>query len=83
MTSEDIPSAIPSRVLYTMIRMSDLDRSVAFYRDALGKRLTSMGVRIIREPGPMTHTADNGARDVIAFAEDPDGYRIGLIGVRV
>jgi lactoylglutathione lyase len=28
--------ALPSRILYTMIRVSDLDRSVAFYRDLLG-----------------------------------------------
>jgi lactoylglutathione lyase len=47
------------------------------------KRLTPMGVRIIREPGPMTHTATNGARDVIAFVEDPDGYRIELIEAKV
>ncbi len=26
----------PSRVLYTMVRVSDLDRSIAFYCDALG-----------------------------------------------
>jgi lactoylglutathione lyase len=26
----------PSRILYTMVRVSDLDRSIAFYRDALG-----------------------------------------------
>ncbi len=28
-------SILPSRVLYTMFRVSDLDRSVAVYRDAL------------------------------------------------
>jgi len=31
----------------------------------------------------MTHTADNGACDVIAFIEDPDGYRIELIEASV
>ena len=36
MRNEHNQSAIPSRILYTMIRVSDLDRSVAFYRDALG-----------------------------------------------
>jgi len=127
-------------MLHTMIRVGDLDRSLAFYLDALGmheirrenypegrftlvfvgygdesdstvieithnwdedsyshgtgfghmamglkdiyaacEHLKSMGVKIIREAGPMTHTADNGARDVIAFVEDPDGYRIELI----
>jgi len=44
-------------------------------------RVASMGVKVIREPGPMTHIVDNGARDVIAFVEDPDGYRIELIEV--
>jgi lactoylglutathione lyase len=38
-----------------------------------------MGVKILRRPGPMTHIADTGQRDVIAFVEDPDGYRIELI----
>ena len=27
---------IPSRILYTMLRVSNLERSIAFYRDALG-----------------------------------------------
>lgn len=26
----------PNRILYTMLRVADLDRSIAFYRDALG-----------------------------------------------
>lgn len=32
------------------------------------------GVNIVREPGPMKHGST-----VIAFVEDPDGYRIELI----
>ncbi|MEH6608711.1 MAG: lactoylglutathione lyase [Halioglobus sp.] len=32
------PSALPASILYTMIRVSDLDRSIAFYRDALSMR---------------------------------------------
>jgi lactoylglutathione lyase len=31
-----ISAALPSRILYSMIRVADLDRSIAFYRDALG-----------------------------------------------
>ncbi len=31
-------SAIPSRILYTMIRVADLDRSIEFYHDALGMK---------------------------------------------
>jgi len=32
------------------------------------------GVRIVREPGPMKH-----GTTVIAFIEDPDGYKVELI----
>ncbi|MEN8178592.1 MAG: lactoylglutathione lyase [Pseudomonadota bacterium] len=132
---------MPSRILYTMIRVADLDRSVAFYRDMLGmrelrreiftegcftlvfmgyevvaphasieltynwdedsyelgtgyghialevtdiyvacERLEKAGVPIVLAPGLMTHAPDEtGHREVIAFIEDPDGYRIELI----
>lgn len=36
MNSQDNSAVIPHRILYTMIRVGDLDRSLAFYRDALG-----------------------------------------------
>jgi lactoylglutathione lyase len=29
---------LPTRILYTMLRVGDLDRSIAFYADALGMR---------------------------------------------
>lgn len=38
------------------------------------ERLRAQGVRITREPGPMQHGST-----VIAFVEDPNGYRIELI----
>ena len=38
------------------------------------ERLRSAGARIVREPGPMKHGST-----VIAFLEDPNGYRIELI----
>ena len=38
------------------------------------EKLTEAGVKITRAPGPMKH----GTR-VIAFIEDPDGYKIELI----
>lgn len=38
------------------------------------ERLKSEGVKIPRPPGPMAHGGS-----VIAFVEDPDGYRIELI----
>ena len=44
-------------------------------------RIKKNGVKMLREPGPMAATATNGARDVIAFIQDPDGYKIELIEV--
>jgi lactoylglutathione lyase len=38
------------------------------------ERLRERGAPIVREPGPMKHGAT-----VIAFVEDPDGYKIELI----
>lgn len=139
--SDTSPSTtLPHRILHTMLRVSDLEKSVSFYCEKLGMRefrredysagrftlsfigygneeahsvieltynydneiyehgtgfghialavrdihatcdrLASQGVEILRQPGPMTHTADTGQRDVIAFIADPDGYRIELI----
>lgn len=37
-------------------------------------RVRSMGYKVTREPGPMKH-----GTTVIAFIEDPDGYKIELI----
>ena len=123
------------RILHTMLRVGDLERSIAFYTDILGMRLlrrkdypggkftlafvgygeeseeavielthnwdtegydlgdgfghVALGVdgiyevcekirgaggKISREPGPMKH-----GTTVIAFVEDPDGYKIELI----
>ncbi len=47
--------------------------------DALCRQLEKDGVKILRPPGPMTHAAHTGQRDIIAFLEDPDGYRVELI----
>ena len=123
------------RLLHTMIRVGDLERSLRFYTEVLGMRLLrrkdypdgkftlafvgygeeseqavieltynwgvdkyelgnafghiALGVpniygaceevkrrggKVVREPGPMKHGGS-----VIAFVEDPDGYRIELI----
>ena len=40
-------------------------------------RLRAAGVKVVREPGPMQH-----GTTVIAFIEDPNGYRIELIQQR-
>ena len=123
------------RILHTMIRVGNLDLSLAFYTDVLGMKLISRkdypdgkftlafvgfgtnpeqaeleltynwgvesyelgsgyghialgvdgiyevceriraaGGKITREPGPMKH-----GTTVIAFVQDPDGYKIELI----
>ncbi len=123
------------RILHTMIRVGDLDKSLAFYTDILGMRLLrrndypegkftlafvgyqeeadgpvlelthnwgveryeigtgyghialavddayaaceqikARGGKVTREAGPM-----KGGTRVIAFVEDPDGYKIELI----
>ena len=123
------------RVLHTMLRVGDLERSLAFYTDVLGMRLLrrqdypdgqftlafvgyqsedegavielthnwgvghyeagnafghialevedaraacedirARGGKVVREAGPMKHGST-----VIAFVEDPDGYKIELI----
>lgn len=41
---------------------------------AVCDQLRSKGVKVVREPGPMKHSTT-----VIAFVEDPNGYRIELI----
>jgi len=141
MTETTQQPAIQARILHTMIRVADLNRSIAFYRDILGMRefrretfthgrftlvfigygdeanstvielthnwdeddythgsgyghialevtdiyatcaqLVQKGAKFIREPGPMTYAVDEtGVRELIAFIEDPDGYRIELI----
>jgi lactoylglutathione lyase len=123
------------RILHTMLRVGDLDKSLAFYTDVLGMRLLrrndypegkftlafvgyqdekdgavielthnwgvgryeigtgyghialavedacaacdaikARGGKVTREAGPM-----KGGHTVIAFVEDPDGYKIELI----
>jgi len=41
---------------------------------ATGEAARANGAKVVREPGPMKH-----GTTVLAFLEDPDGYRIELI----
>lgn len=126
------------RILHTMVRVGNLEKSIEFYRDLLGMkllrqkdypggqftlaflgyadeseqavieltynwgvdnydkgngyghiaigvddiydtcaRIKARGGNVTREPGPMKHGST-----VIAFVEDPDGYKIELIQVQ-
>lgn len=125
------------RLLHTMLRVGNLDRSIAFYTDILGMKLLrkhdypegqftlafvgygdeathsvieltynygvekyelgtayghialgcddvyatcekirAAGGKIVREPGPMKH-----GTTILAFVEDPDGYKVELLGI--
>jgi lactoylglutathione lyase len=47
---------------------------------AVVEHMKNKGVIILREPGPMAYAVDQtGHREVIAFVEDPDGYKIELV----
>lgn len=51
--------------------------------DAVCNRLKMLPVNIVRPAGPMTFAADETEeKEIIAFIEDPDGYRIELIQTR-
>ena len=62
--------------------VSEYDLGTAYGHIALGvesvaetcERIRAAGGRITREPGPV-----KGGRTVIAFVEDPDGYKVELI----
>ncbi len=40
------------------------------------EKIRAAGGKIVREPGPMKH-----GTTILAFVEDPDGYKIELLGV--
>lgn len=39
-------------------------------------KIRSAGGKVVREPGPMLH-----GTTILAFVEDPDGYKIELLGI--
>ncbi|HCL4077758.1 TPA: lactoylglutathione lyase [Pseudomonas aeruginosa] len=137
----EVEAALPRRLLHTMLRVGDLDRSLRFYTEVFGmdvlrredypdgqftlaflgygseadhsvielthnwgrseyergnayghialavddvyaavERLKQLGASVSRPAGPLSsRPADGSEPDVIAFVDDPDGYRIELI----
>jgi lactoylglutathione lyase len=81
-----------SQFLHTMLRVGDLQRSVDFYTKGFGMKeirrrdvpdgkytLCFVGYgeeadKVTREPGPVKF-----GTTIIAFVEDPDGYKIELV----
>ncbi|ACE83554.1 lactoylglutathione lyase [Cellvibrio japonicus] len=41
------------------------------------EKIRAAGGKIVREPGPMKH-----GTTILAFVEDPDGYRVELLGIK-
>ena len=41
------------------------------------EKIRAAGGKIVREPGPMMH-----GTTILAFVEDPDGYKIELLGIK-
>jgi len=41
------------------------------------EKIRNAGGKIVREPGPMLH-----GTTILAFVEDPDGYKIELLGIK-
>ncbi len=41
------------------------------------EKIRTAGGKIVREPGPMMHGST-----ILAFVEDPDGYKIELLGIK-
>ena len=60
-----------SRRVHSTIRLDDVLGEVL---EIAAKELEAEGVKIPRPPGPMKH-----GTTVIAFIEDPDGYKVELI----
>jgi len=68
MSSQTTGSIVPDRILYTMLRVGDLDRSIAFYREALGMR------EVRRE----TFTQGRFTLVFMGYGDDPAGATIEL-----
>ena len=80
MSIENNQSALPSRILYTMIRVTDLNRSVTFYRDMLGmKELRRENFTEARFTLVFIGYGDEASEAVVELTHnwDEDSYELG------
>src|SRR6266496_3212740 len=72
-----------ARIGHVHLTVSDLDRALAFYRDALGFDVTTTygrdaAVRRLRDQGvPLEGAADHGVSEAV-YLRDPDGNGVEL-----
>lgn len=69
----------PNRLLFTMLRVRDLEQSVGFYRDLLG--MTELGRETYPDAKFTAVFMGYGVcrKYTLAHIADPDGYRIELL----
>lgn len=71
--------------IHLQLRRRDYDLGEGYCHIALGcddvyatcDNIRAAGGKIVREPGPMLHGST-----ILAFVEDPDGYKIELLGIK-
>lgn len=79
MTSEQKPEWLPMRLGHVALRVRDLDKAVAFYRDVLGLDLVGRGERgpaFLKLSPEKSH--DIALMQLPADAPDPDPQRVGM-----
>jgi lactoylglutathione lyase len=68
------------RLLHTMLRVGDLERSKKFYMEVLGmKLLREMEIPAGRFTLAFVGYPMKGGSVNLAFVEDPDGYKIEIL----
>jgi lactoylglutathione lyase len=67
---------LPAKFIYTGIHVSDLEKSIAFYRKALGMKLL-FRARIEETGGRVAWLASKGSKQILELNWYPRGYRYG------
>lgn len=67
---------LPTKFIYTGIHVSNLEKSIAFYRKALGMRLL-FRAKIEETGGRVAWLASKGSKQILELNWYPRGYRYG------